>query len=78
MVTPSSPIGRYARSRPHGRPNECPVDTYVDARAICFRSESPASSLVVGASLSALVLHAVESPESGYHKTHRFGPHIYI
>ncbi|THW28555.1 hypothetical protein D6D02_06086, partial [Aureobasidium pullulans] len=26
----------------------------------------------------SLVLHAVESPESGYHKTYRFGPHIYI
>ncbi|THW70726.1 hypothetical protein D6D25_00446 [Aureobasidium pullulans] len=99
----SSPIGRHVPLRPHGRPNECPVDTYVDARAIhncirriqrhldarlgalqtkklhaSFRSESPASRLVVGASPVSLVLHAVESPESGYDKKHRFGPHIYI
>lgn len=47
IVTPSSPIGRYVRSRPYGRPNECPVDTYVDARAIhnCIVSSvSPLSS----------------------------------
>ncbi|CAD0014119.1 unnamed protein product, partial [Aureobasidium pullulans] len=45
--TPSSPIGRYVRSRPYGRPNECPVDTYVDARAIhnCIVSSLKAPNL---------------------------------
>ncbi|THW62004.1 hypothetical protein D6D20_04624, partial [Aureobasidium pullulans] len=60
IVTPSSPIGRYVRSRPYGRPNECPVDTYVDARAI--HNYSPASSLVVGACLSASSYMQLKAP----------------
>ncbi|THX51503.1 hypothetical protein D6D08_09754 [Aureobasidium pullulans] len=83
----SSPIGRHVPLRPHGRPNECPVNTHTHTRRRTRysqlytenpASESPASRLVVGASPVSLVLHAVESPESGYDKKHRFGPHIYI
>jgi len=28
MVMASSPIGRHVPLRPHGRPNECPVNTH--------------------------------------------------
>ncbi|THX90722.1 hypothetical protein D6D05_00125 [Aureobasidium pullulans] len=72
MVTVSSPIERHVPSRPHGRPNECPVNTHVDARAIhnCIRRissfspllESPASRLVVGASLSASSYMQLKAP----------------